>query len=379
MDEGRKIKRNLILFLCVFIVFLLVGCVLLYFVSKKQSALEGADSSVRLSSQTGFSCEFAEAQKLYPFCDGVLKVTNDRIAYLTISGNEAYSYSVSYANPFCLVNGDYALVCDSDGYSLSVYNKDGQVYTKSTTDKIKAGSISKDCLVAIILDSSDAYGQVNMLAPDGSFIANWISQDSGYPIAATYNYDSTQIAITSVNTNGAVVEPYVKILNISTDKDKYVASDYAVFATNSGDIIASVVYSANRFIAFSSNQAYLVGDNSISSVNFEVDVFNYVFDVNGNLFIIYSDGVGQVNKIAVMDSNNNIVYDSILGNNINAFSSYKDKCVISVDRRIFIFKDNGNIISDISVDEDVIRVGFLGNDKIVVVSTSGVHTYSNKD
>ena len=36
-------------------------------------------------------------------------------------------------------------------------------------------------------------------------------------------------------------------------------------------------------------------------------------------------------------------------------------------------------IFNISVDEDVIRVGFLGNDKIVVVSTSGVHTYNYKD
>ena len=36
---------------------------------------------------------------------------------------------------------------------------------------------------------------------------------------------------------------------------------------------------------------------------------------------------------------------------------------------------DGKFVSDISVDEDVLRVGFLGNDKVVVVSTSGVHTY----
>lgn len=379
MDESRKIKNKLIAVVVAFLVVLLIGVVLLWFVSKKQSALEGADSSVRLSSQSGFSCDFAESQKLYPFCDGVLKVTNDRIAYLTISGNEAFSYQVKYSNPFCVVNGEYALVGDIDGYSMSVYNKDGQVYTKSTSDKIKAGTISTDCFVSMILDSSEAYGQVNIFAPDGSFIANFISQDSGYPVATQFNYDSTKLAITSVNTNGAVFEPYIKVLDIKLEKNKYVASDYAIFSTKSGDIISTVIFSNNRFLAFSSDSIYAVNDRELSTLNLDYGSYNYVFDVNGNLFLIYADGVGQVNKLAVIDSQNNIVYDSILGNNVNAFSTYKDKCVICVDRRIFLFRDNGNIMYDISVDEDVIRVGFIGNDKIVVVSTSGVHTYNFKD
>lgn len=376
MDEGSKIKKKLIVILCVFICVLLAGVVMLYIVSKKQSALEGADSSVRLSAQTGFSCEFAEAQKLYPFADGVLKVTNDRIAYLTISGNEAYSSKVNYTNPFCIVSGDYALVADLDGYSFSVYNKDGQLFNKVTKDRIKAGTISVDSFVSLILDSDDDYGQVSIFAPDGSFIANWVSHESGYPISSSFNYDSTKLAITSVNTNGAVVEPFIKVLDVSYEKSKYVAKDYAVFEVEQGEFISSIIYSDKRYLAFGTDVAYAIDDSVISSLNLNFGSYNYVFDVNGNLFMIYSDGVGQVNKIAIIDSSNTVVYDSILGNNINAFSSDKNNCVISVDRRIFVFDNNGNVLSDISVDEDVVRVGFIGNDKIVVVSTSGVHTYS---
>ncbi|MCQ2466199.1 MAG: DUF5711 family protein [Clostridia bacterium] len=379
MDEGKKIKNKLIAALCVFVVLLIAGVVVLVLVSKKQTALEGADSYVRLSNQSGFDCEFAEAQKLYPFSDGVLKVTSDRIAYLTISGNEAFSYQVKYSNPFCVVKGSYALVGDLDGYSFSVYNKDGQIYNKSTNDKIKAGTISNDCFVSLILDSSDAYGQVNIVAPDGSFVANWVSHDSGYPIASEFNYDSSKLAITSVNTNCAVVEPFVKVLEIKLDKNKYTAADYAVFSIDAGNIVSSIIYSDSRFLAFSTNAAYAINDKELSSLNLDLGSYNYVFDVNGNLFLIYADGVGQVNKLSVIDSGNKIIYDSILGNNINAFSTGKDKCVISVDRRIFVFDSNGSIIKDISVDEEVIRVGFIGNDKIVVVSTSGVHTYNYKD
>lgn len=376
MDEGKTIKRKLLFTMGICLAIIVVGIVVLVLVTNKQSALEGADSNVRLSNQTGFSCEFAEAQKLYPFCDGVLKVTNDRIAYLTISGNEAYSYSVSYSNPFCIVNNDFSLVIDLDGYSLSVYNKEGQIFSKSTTEKIKAGSISSDGFISIILDSQEAYGQVNIFDNKGGFIANWISQDSGYPLASEFSSDSSKLAITSVNTNGAVVEPFVKVLDIKLDKNKYVASDYAVFKMNGESIVSSIVYSDSRFLTFSSNAAFAINDNELSSLDFKFESYDYVFNVNGKLFIIYSDGVGQVNNLAIVRSDNSIIYDSMLGNNINSFSAGKDKCVISVDRRVFIFKDNGDVVSDISVDEDVIRVGFIGNDKIVVVSTSGVHTFS---
>ena len=118
--------------MAIFFILVIASSVLLYFVSRKQSSLEGADSSVRLSAQSGFQCEFAEAQKFYPFGDGVLKVTNDRIAYLTLSGNEAYSFGVSYTNPFCVFGKDRALVCDLDGYAFSVCDKEGLIYSKST-------------------------------------------------------------------------------------------------------------------------------------------------------------------------------------------------------------------------------------------------------
>jgi hypothetical protein len=47
---------------------------------------------------------------------------------------------------------------------------------------------------------------------------------------------------------------------------------------------------------------------------------------------------------------------------------------LSIDRRIYIFSKDGGIVSDISVDEDVLRIGFMGSNKLVVVSTGGVHT-----
>ena len=377
MDEGKTIKKKLLFAMIIFFILVVASSVLLYFVSKKQTSLEGADSSVRLSAQSGFACEFAEAQKFYPFCDGVLKVTGDRVAYLTLSGNEAYGYSVKYTNPFCVFGGDYAVVFDLDGYGFSVYDADTQIYSKSTDEKIKGATISNDCFVSLILGSEDAYGQVMIVDDEGNYISNkWISKDSGYPVAVKFNDDSSVLAISTINTNGAVVKPYIKLLSLRTDNNKIVADDYAIYSTENDDIISSIIYSGKRFLVFGSDSAYVVTGEAISALNVSYSSMNNVFDVDDHLFLIYSDGVGQVNKLAIIDSSNNIVYDSSLGSVVNAYNTYKNRAVISVDRRIFVFESNGDVISDISVDEDVLRVGFVGNDKVIVVSTSGVHTYT---
>jgi len=377
MDEGKSIRNKLLIAMAIFFILVIASSVLLYFVSRKQSSLEGADSSVRLSAQSGFQCEFAEAQKFYPFGDGVLKVTNDRIAYLTLSGNEAYSFGVSYTNPFCVFGKDRALVGDLDGYAFAVCDKEGLIYSKSTSDKVKGATVSSDGFVSVILDCEDAYGQILIADPDGNYVSNkWVSRDSGYPVTVRFNDDSSELLIVTLNTNGAVIKPYIKLLSIQKEDNKYSAVDRAVYPIEKDDILSSAVYCGGRFLVFGSDSAYVASDEKISSLSVSYPSINYVFGVSDKLFLIYSEGVGQVNKLAVIDSENNIVYDSVLGTTVNAFNTDKDKCVLSVDRRVFVFSSKGDVLSDISVDEDVLRVGFVGSDKVIVVSTSGVHTYT---
>ena len=75
----------------VFAFLFIVSLVLLFFVMRHEESMTGAEQQIRLSAQGGFNCEYSEAQKLFPFGDGVVKVTGERVAYLTLSGNEIFS------------------------------------------------------------------------------------------------------------------------------------------------------------------------------------------------------------------------------------------------------------------------------------------------
>ena len=119
------IRKALTIAVMIFSLVLIISISLIFVVSKKIESLAGADAQIKLSAQGGFSCEYSEAQKLYPYGDGCIKVTSERIAYLNLTGNEIFSQMVSYKNPQCVIFGDNVAGFDRDGYGFTVLDKDG--------------------------------------------------------------------------------------------------------------------------------------------------------------------------------------------------------------------------------------------------------------
>ena len=61
----------------------------------------------------------------------------------------------------------------------------------------------------------------------------------------------------------------------------------------------------------------MINDNTMSELALNCGSYNYVFTVDDHLFVIYSDGVGQVYKLMIIDSDNRTLYDSAIGSSIN--------------------------------------------------------------
>ena len=368
------IRKALTVAIMIFALLLIISIALIFVVSKKIESLAGADAQIKLSAQGGFSCEYSEAQKLYPYGDGCIKVTSERIAYLNLTGNEIFSQMVSYQNPQCVIFGDIVTVFDRDGYSFTVLDKDGFWYTKPMTNPIKSVQMSEAGFIAVITGGEDSYGDVTLFDRTGNQLAVWTSYNSGFPICCAFNGDSTLLAVSTINTSGAVIVPYVRVFSIVRSDKGYEVFDNAVYTTEDSVIFASLCYVGNKLCCFTTNSLYEVKDNNLARMNYDFSAISYVKNINGNLFVTYSDGINQLNKLAVIDSRDAILYNSHIGTNIICVAQNKTNYAISVDRRVFIFTSTGVIINDYSVDEDIIRMNFISGNKLCVVSTSGVHT-----
>lgn len=357
-----------------FVALLIVAIVLLVLVSKSEAESRGAERFIRLAGQSGFECEYAEAQKLYAFGEGVLKVTKERVAYLTLSGNEVFSTTVSYNNPQCYINGDNCVVFDNDGYGFVVMDTEHVLYEKPTENKIQSAILSDSGLCAVITDSAEAYGEVILYNDEGAQISRWSSYNSGYPICAAFSEDEHYFALSTLNTTGAVFKPYIRIFSLDYDNDSITASDYAVFSLDDTTILSYTDYIGSSLFAFSADRIYTIANDSLVPLNDSFGTINYVRIVDDVIFVVYADGVNQLNKLMILNAGGEVIYDSEVGSDVNAIASNESLYALSIDDRIIIFGSNGNVISDLSVDEDIIRIGFTDNNRLVVVSTGGVHT-----
>ena len=368
------IRKGLTIAVTIFAVLLIVSIALIFVVSKKIESMAGADAQIKLSAQGGFTCEYSEAQKLYPYGDGVIKVTSERIAYLNLSGSEIFSQTISYQNPQCVTFGDYVAVFDRDGYNFTVLDQNGVWYSKPTANPVKSVQMSDDGFIAVICGSSESFGDVGVYDKSGNEIATWTSYNSGFPICCAFNADSTLIAVSTINTSGAVIVPFVRVFSINHTNKGYEVSDYAVYTTEDNVMFASICYVGQKLCCFTSNALYEVKDDTLSQMNYDFSAIGFVKNVNGNLFVTYADGISQLNKLAVINSHDTIIYNSNIGSTIVCVAQNDSLYAISVDKRVFIYNTSGVIINDFSVDEDIIRMNFISGNKLCVVSTGGVHT-----
>lgn len=368
------IRKGLTIAVTIFGALLIVSIVMIFVVSKKIDSMTGADAQIKLSAQGGFTCEYSEAQKLFPFGDGVVKVTSDRIAYLTLSGTEVFSQTVSYQNPQCVTFGNYVAVFDRDGYNFTVLDQYGIWYSKPTSNPVKSVQMSPDGFIAVICGSDESYGEVGLYDKEGNELAVWTSYNSGFPICCAFNANSSLLAVSTINTSGAVIVPYVRVFAINKTDKGYEVTDHAVYTTDDNVIFASICYVGDKLCCFTSNALYEVRDNTLSQMNFDFSAIGYVKKVGNNLFITYADGISQLNKLAVITQNDSVLYNYSIGSNIVCVAQTEKLYAISVDRRVFIYNTSGVITADYSVDEDIIRMNFISGDKLCVVSTGGVHT-----
>lgn len=379
--DNKKVKKKktvtgITIAVLLFAALLIGSLILIFFVSKRITAMEGADSQIKLAAQGGFNCEYSEAQKLYPYGEGVVKVTNERIAYLTLSGTEIYTVAVSYSNPQCIISGDYVAVFDLNGYSFTMMTREKALYTTPTKNQIKSLTISKKGYVAIITGSEESNGDVVLYDENGKAQYQWSSYNSGFPVSCCFDSESTKLAVSTVNTGGAVVVPYVRVFAISRGTSSLEMADSAMYTIESNVMFMSMFYSGDKLFCFTGNSMFEVQDGKLIQINYAFSAIGYVNLVDNKLFITYSDGVSQLNKLAILNGSESVIYNSDIGTKISSVAASGKLYAISVDRRIFVFDSSGAILNDFSVDEEVIRVNFIAGNKLCVVSASGVHTIS---
>lgn len=373
---AAKNDRNPLMPWLVFISLLLIvaACFLFVLIRNHASASKGSDYSLGINSVSGFDCDYSEAQRLYPFVDGLVKVTATRAAYMNLSGNEIYSTDFSMEKPACQNNEKYFLIFDQEGYSCTLINDKNVIFQKHLDGKISFAAISDRGDTAIIMEQKDTRGAVVILNSAGEQIAQWNSVESGYPVSLSFSKDGSMLSIALVDVDGSQMQPNLKQLFLPDPASGKTPYDLSFYSPDVSLIMPSLSYfDDNKLIWSGNSRLFMLSDGTLTEMTPEFANILAVISVGGGSVVFYSNGVGQ--EICYEFINNAFTRgESItLGNQLKAYSIRDNFILIAVDDKLILIDVKKDEITKLmTIDEDVIRLSLTEKNKAVVVTSSGV-------
>lgn len=164
---------------------------------------------------TGFVCDAAEAQTLYPYQDGLIRLTPERVTCLDILGNERFAVDIDYAAPYLVCNGPWLLVADREGTGYAMLTPDGEAWHGRLNGTISGGAVSGDGQAALIQDLQDSTGVVTLLeAKTGRQLFDCHFSQSGSVLSVRFSPDGASFDVNLVNTDGSAIYPVLKRYSI---------------------------------------------------------------------------------------------------------------------------------------------------------------------
>ncbi|MCR5274782.1 MAG: DUF5711 family protein [Clostridiales bacterium] len=368
----HRYATPILVVLCILLA--VVSIVLVYMIRNHESAKSGAKEQLRLSAIAGFDCEYSEAQQIYPFQNGLLKVSNKRVAYLSISGNEIFSEELEMSSPVCIKSGPYAMVADTEGFLCALFSEQGMVYKTHMTGKIGNFALAPSGLSALIIEDGDSFGCVYIMEKDSSFLAKWSSFESGYPISLAFAPDESSLSVSLVDTDGSQMIPHVKQFSIPKDRTSARPSENAFFTPLVTDSMPLLAYLSNERVAVAGiSDVSIIGNGKCEAVSPAFPCVTSILSFEGGYGVVYSDGIDQPLRLATFNSNGSKIGEISLGNEVLGTDVSGSSALFAVDEKIVLVDmDKAKVSSTINVDEPVLRVSFFGSKNICVVTNAGV-------
>ena len=366
--------------LLVFFIFLLVlaSGVLVFLIRGHIAASSVPNTEQGVIAQGGFSCEYSEAQKLYPFSNGVLKVTSSRISYLSMSGTEVYGVDIAMDNPFCVIRDEYALVADAGGFFSVLLNNTGVIYQRQMDGAIRYATVSPNGYAAYILDKTDTKGSVYLVDPTAKFISEWQSVESGYPISLSFSPSEDLLNIALVDTDGSAMQPHLKQLSLKQGADGTVTTkDFALYTPNSSEVLSVISYvGQDTTVLAGISDIESFSNGSVKKISQSYGQILSIFhDNSGKTFVVFSDGVGQEIRLEALDES------LVRGNSIALGSTFVDasvlnnRIIVAVDQKVLVINSSTLTVErTIEMDQSILRVSFSSDGNLIIVSADGVRS-----
>lgn len=315
----------------------------------------------------------------YVELDGrILRYSPEGVSLVNSKMETLWSDIYEMQNPVADVCDSQAVIADKDGTTLRIYDKSGMQGAVTTSYNIVKARISKNGLVAVILDGGDNTW-INFYTSNGSLIAENQTKidDPGFPMDVAVSEDGTIMMVAFQFVDGGDTTSYVAFYNfgdVGQNEDDRIVSGYhyegiVIPQVQYLDGASSVALRDNGFTLYSGKQ--IPKENK--TVEVEKEIISTFYDDDTIGLVFKNDSKDKLYTMEVYNPNGklrfrkdfNIPYTTIRmsGGNILMYNS----------AQIAVLNDKGTEKYSGTIDGTVNDFFKIGWNKYLLVLDSGVN------
>lgn len=322
---------------------------------------------------TGFDCSAVEAQNLYPFGQGVVRLGQNEISYLNIQGTEIYSDSIDMNLPFSVQAGPYFLAADRDGHSYIVLNEQGVVYSGSLGGRISGAALRPDGFLALIEDQPDGHGIVRIFQPQtGLKLFDCFFPESGYVLSVSFTPGQDYFDVALANTDGSSLQPVFKRFALD-------GTEIGQMMPDTNDLLPLISYDHDGVLVASgiSDLVGLAYEKTEPIFKFSFNQLKSVVRTETSLAVIANESFGGNWKLYALDEKQSLGKSLEIGDNISAATVFGDRIAIGSGTHIMVYEQaEHDWIMNQNLAAEIVRTGFADEDSLTVVTKTGVRRFS---
>lgn len=243
----------------------------------------------------------------------ILRYTPEGVSLVNSKLETMWSDTYDMDNPLADVCGTKAVIADRDGTSIRIYDKEGLIGSVVTSYSIIKAHVSKNGLVAAVLDGGDNTW-INFYASDGSLIAENQTKvdDPGFPLDVAISDDGTIMMVAFQFVDGGETTSYVAFYNfgdVGQNEDDRIVSGY----TYEGVVIPQVeCLSGSRSVSMRDNGFTLYSGKQIpkemKTIEVDKEIVSIFHDDDTIGMVFKNDGTENLYSMEVYSTSGKLKF-----------------------------------------------------------------------
>jgi type II secretory pathway pseudopilin PulG len=350
---------------------LLAAAVVLALSIPEQTVLPDATESIDLAAaaQLGFACDATEAQRLYPFAQGVIKLTHNRLAYLAIDGSEVFAQEIDMASPFAVVGSNRVLAADRDGTSFVIVDETGLVASGNREGRIAGATFGPGNYLALIEDRHDSTGVVAIVdSTTGDLTYECHFPESGYVLAVRFTPDGQAFDVALVNADGLVTRPVLKRFALDGE-----ALGQRIL--DASGLYPSLAYDEDGQLVISSDSRLTGVDYASDQPRFALDLprIESVTATASGLVVLAGERVSGKLGLYPLTGTGQLGLRTQIGETATAPAVFGSLLALGSSTRVFVYDAQGQTLRlDANLAAEIVRLAFTDSQTLTVVTSTGV-------